>query len=74
MIREILIQAWAASSAVQYAQLCVLAKSVSARGAGGTSDCMFWVTALKSGQNGPGNPRLAKCPVPLHDGRQAAEA
>ena len=50
--------------AVQNAQLCVVAKSLSACGVGGVSDCIFWVRLLKSGQNGvpdeEGNPRSAK--------------
>jgi len=54
----------APSRAVQNAQLCVFAKFVSVCGAGGASDCIFWVRLLKSGQNGvpneEGNPRLAK--------------
>ena len=45
-------------------QLCVFAKPVSVCGAGGISDCIFWVRLLKAGQNGvpneKGNPRLAK--------------
>src|SRR5215472_11732282 len=55
---------YAASRAVQNAHLCVLAKFVSVCGAGGASDCIFWVRLLKSGQNGvpneEGNPRLAR--------------
>src|SRR6516162_4468055 len=54
----------AAGRAAQNAQLCVLAKSVSVCGAGGASDCTFWVRALKSGQSGvpdeAGDPLLAK--------------
>jgi hypothetical protein len=42
----------------------VSAKSVSVCGAGGASDCIFWVRSLKSGQNGvpaeEGNPRRAR--------------
>lgn len=36
----------AASRAAQNAQLCVLAKPVSVCGAGGTSDCIVWLTSL----------------------------
>jgi hypothetical protein len=50
----------AACRAVQNAQSCALAKLVCVRGTGGTSDCILWVRPLNGGQDGDGNPRLAK--------------